>query len=109
VTSASDRPEPPNYQGQVPTSHHPSKPAESIGDPDADDPEAGGHEGAAAGAVLGTAVAGPFGMAAGALVGGIAGTAGEAVDDPDDPRDQPLDGTASFDPTRPGQEDEDDD
>jgi uncharacterized protein YcfJ len=53
---------------------------ETIGDPDADDPEAAGQEGAAAGAVLGTVVGGPIGAVAGAVIGGAAGGAGEAVD-----------------------------
>jgi hypothetical protein len=54
---------------------------ETVGDPDADDPEAAGQEGAAVGAVLGTLVGGPIGAAAGAAVGGAAGSAGETVDD----------------------------
>ena len=55
---------------------------ETRGDPDADDPEAAGQEGAAAGAVLGTIVGGPIGAVAGAVIGGAAGGAGEAVDRP---------------------------
>lgn len=55
---------------------------ESIGDPEADDPEAAGQEGAAAGAVLGTFVGGPIGAVAGAVIGGAAGSAGETVDQP---------------------------
>lgn len=54
---------------------------ETVGDPDADDPEAAGQEGAAAGAVLGAVVGGPIGVVAGAVIGGAAGSAGETVDD----------------------------
>jgi hypothetical protein len=55
---------------------------ETVGDPDADDPEAAGQEGAATGAVLGTLIGGPIGAAAGAVIGGAAGSAGETVDAP---------------------------
>ncbi len=55
---------------------------ETVGDPEADDPEAAGQEGAASGAVLGTVVGGPIGAIAGAVIGGAAGSAGETVDDP---------------------------
>lgn len=55
---------------------------ETTGDREADDPEAAGQEGAAAGAVLGTIVGGPIGALAGAVIGGVAGSAGEAVDRP---------------------------
>jgi phage tail tape-measure protein len=59
---------------------------ETVGDPEADDPEAAGQEGAAAGAVLGTVIAGPIGAVAGAAIGGAAGATGETVDDPADER-----------------------
>lgn len=59
---------------------------EAVGDPDADDPDAAGQEGAAAGAVLGTVVGGPIGAVAGAVIGGAAGSAGETVDEPADER-----------------------
>ena len=59
---------------------------ETVGDPEADDPEAAGQEGAAAGAVLGTVVGGPIGAVAGAVIGGAAGTTGETVDAPADER-----------------------
>jgi hypothetical protein len=48
---------------------------ESIGDPDAGDPAAAVQGGAAAGAVLGTVVAGPIGLAAGAAIGAVTGGA----------------------------------
>lgn len=57
---------------------------ETVGDPDADDPEAAGHEGAAAGTVVGALVGGPIGAVAGAALGAAAGTAGEAIDPPTD-------------------------
>jgi uncharacterized protein YcfJ len=59
---------------------------ETVGDPESDDPEAAGQEGAAAGAVLGTVVGGPIGAVAGAVIGGAAGSAGETVDEPADER-----------------------
>lgn len=62
--------------------------SETTGDPEADDPEAAGQEGAATGAVLGTVVGGPIGAAAGAVIGGAAGSAGEAVDQEADKRRQ---------------------
>ena len=59
---------------------------ETVGDPEADDPQAAGHEGAAAGAVVGALVGGPIGAIAGAAVGGAAGSAGETADEPADGR-----------------------
>lgn len=61
---------------------------ETVGDPEADDPEAAGHEGAAAGAVVGALVGGPIGAVAGAALGGAAGTAGTAAETVDEPADE---------------------
>ena len=54
--------------------------SEAVGDPDEGSPEASSQSGAATGAILGTAIAGPLGMAAGAGLGAGAGaaTAGDA-------------------------------
>jgi hypothetical protein len=65
---------------------------ETVGDREADDPEAAGQEGAAAGAVLGTVVGGPIGAIAGAVIGGAAGSAGEAVDSPAEKRRHDAEG-----------------
>lgn len=53
----------------------PTTPA--VGDPDEDSPAALGHAGAAAGAIIGAAVAGPLGMA---VAGGVAGPAAAAAE-----------------------------
>jgi hypothetical protein len=74
-----------DFHGSVPTSHNPNLIAEQVGDPEADDIMSGGHEGAAAGAIAGTAVAGPVGLVAGAAIGAVAGVAGEEADPVDDP------------------------
>jgi len=97
----------PDYQGEVPTSHHPTREAETIGDPHADDPEAASQEGAAAGAIVGTAVAGPVGLAVGAVAGAMAGAAGESADATEDPEARAHAGDpASFEPERPGQQED---
>jgi hypothetical protein len=78
--AADDRTEPPRMPG--PTGDAPLS-TESVGDPDAVDPSAPTQGGAAAGAVLGTLVAGPIGLVAGAAAGAVAGSAAGAGRDDD--------------------------
>ncbi len=59
---------------------------ETVGDPDEASPEGTGQASAAAGALLGAAVAGPLGMVAGAAIGGAGGTLAEKTDG-DEPRE----------------------
>ena len=53
---------------------------ETLGDPDDASPEAAGQASAAAGALIGAAVAGPIGMAAGAAIAGAGGALAEQAD-----------------------------
>jgi hypothetical protein len=64
----------PGPTGRAPTT-------ERTGDPDRSSLESGAAQGAGAGIIAGTAIAGPLGMPFGAIAGGALGTLAEAVDD----------------------------
>jgi hypothetical protein len=81
----------------------PAPTTESVGDPEADNPQSGAEEGAAMGGLVGTALAGPVGFAVGAVTGAVVGGAGEAVDaDLETAYERATEGTGPVDPIYQG-------